>query len=84
MSSCRIKVSLNFVLFVKTVHMLHTVACPCVVNIAEAQVECKTTITLLGVLFDASLLMDKFVNSKTSSVVYHLRHAIVLSRFDYC
>jgi len=61
------------VLLVGTVHMLHTVACPCVVSIAEAPVECRKTITILGLSFDGSLSMDRFSNSKVISVIYHLR-----------
>jgi len=60
------------VLLVGTDHMLHTVACPCVAIIAEAAVECKRTITLLGVSFDGSLSMDRFANSEVNSVMYHL------------
>jgi len=54
------------VLLVGTVHMLHTVACPCVVNIAEDPVECRKTITLIDVPFNRRLSMDRLENSKAS------------------
>jgi len=53
-------------LLVGTAHVLHTVAWPCVVNIAKAPVECKKTITLLGVPLDGSQSMDRCANSKVA------------------
>jgi hypothetical protein len=61
---------------------LRTVTLPVTIQIAGALVECKDTITLLGVPFDANLIMDKFVNSKVSSMNYHIRSNLFV-RLDH-
>lgn len=61
------------VLLVGTKHRLASVGRALSVSVAGALVPCKDTVTLLGVALDAGLTSTSFVNSKISSINYHLR-----------